>query len=128
MTKKNLKNGLRSSLLEEEKKVEDKFSKAEQHFKEKKVEKEEVPISTKKQKQVVKPPKESKEKAIRDAFTFPPGDHALFTVIQKKALEMGIQINKSEIVRTGLHLLDGISKKDLAQAFGKIEKLKTGRK
>lgn len=126
MTKKNLKNGLRSSLLEETKKVEDRFSNAEQHFKEKKVEKKEVPISTKKQK--VKPPKEPKEKVIRDAFTFPPGDHALFVVIQKKAFEAGIQINKSEVVRAGLHLLEGMSNKDLAQALGKIEKLKTGRK
>lgn len=126
MTKKNLKNGLRSSLLDEEKKVEDKFSKAEQHFKEKKIEKKEVPISTKKP--VVTPPKEFKEKTIRDAFTFPPMDHALLAIIQKKALEAGIQINKSEVVRAGLHLLEGMSNKDLAQALGSIEKLKTGRK
>lgn len=126
MTKKNLKNGLRSSLLEEEKKVEDKFSKAEQHFKEKKVEKKEELFSTKKQ--VVKPPKELKEKAIRDAFTFPPMDHTLFAVIQKKALGVGIQINKSEIVRAGLHCLDGMSDKDFRETLGKIEKLKTGRK
>lgn len=126
MTKKNLKNGLRSSLIEEEKKVEDKFTKAEQHFKKKEDEKEPVPTTAKNQ--TVKPAKEIKEKAIRDAFTFPPGDHALFAIIQKKALKAGIQINKSEVVRAGLLCLDGMSKKELVQALGKIEKLKTGRK
>ena len=77
---------------------------------------------------MVKPPKEPKEKAVRDAFTFPPGDHALFAIIQKKALEAGVQINKSEIIRAGLHLLNVMSNKDLVRALGQIEKLKTGRK
>lgn len=120
MAKKNLKNGLRSSLQEEEKKVDDKFFKAEQHFKKKDL--------GKKEPQTVKPSKELKEKVIRDAFTFPPWDHALFAAIQKKAMEAGVQINKSEIVRAGLHCLDIMAKKDLADALGMVKKLKVGRK
>lgn len=119
--KKDIKGGLLSSLAEEEKKVDDKFKVAETHFEEK---------STLNNSAInnLDSVKNVKEKAVRDAFTFPPSDHALFDEIQKKGMKVGVMVNKSEIVRAGLYLLNSLNDMDLEKALTSVDRLKTGRR
>ena len=69
----------------------------------------------------------SEEKVIRDAFTMPAHDHEKFSLIQKRCLEMGIVVTKSEIVRAGLNHLTEIGEDKLKKIMQAVPKLKTGR-
>ena len=68
------------------------------------------------------------QQVIRDAFTMPSEDHALFAEIQKKCLSFGIVTTKSEIVRAGLQLFISLDEKALAKAIKAVPKLRTGRR
>ena len=127
--KKDIKGSLKNSLLAEEKKVEDKFSKAETHFNGKKEgsPKPQKP-APKKAETIKKIAEQLKEKTVRDTFTFPEGDHSLLKKIQTKGLQAGISVNKSEIIRAGLHVLNNLPKAELVKALEVVEKLKVGRK
>ena len=75
----------------------------------------------------VKPALLPKQKVVRDAFTMPEEDHALFGIIQKKCLSMGIVATKSEILRAGLKYLATEDEKKLGEIIRSIPKIKTGR-
>jgi hypothetical protein len=66
-------------------------------------------------------------KVIRDAFTMPEDDHALFAVIQGRCLSIKLVVSKSEILRAGLKFLSGLDDKNLEEAMKSIPKIKTGR-
>ena len=67
------------------------------------------------------------QKVVRDAFTMPSGDHALFAEIQKRCLSMGLITTKSEIVRAGLKFFSDLDDIKLQKIIKDIPKLKTGR-
>jgi hypothetical protein len=71
--------------------------------------------------------KPEREKVIRDSFTLPATDYQRIAKIQERALGSGFHVNKSEIVRAGLLLLDGLSNAELISALKRVEKIKTGR-
>lgn len=73
------------------------------------------------------PVKTTEEKVIRDAFTMPAHDHEKFSLIQKRCLEMGIVVTKSEIVRAGLSHFTEIDNHRLKKIMEEVPKLKTGR-
>ena len=85
--------------------------------------------SAKKAKAPTKPrkPVVIKQKTVRDSFTFPESDYALFSALKRRALVAGIEIKKSELLRAGLRLLDGMDDAAFAATVGAVERVKTGR-
>lgn len=75
-----------------------------------------------KEKKQVKP-----EKVIRDSFTLPSGDYELIAAIRQRCLNSALNVNKSEVIRAGLHFLNKVSDEELMQVFKGLEKIKTGR-
>lgn len=74
-----------------------------------------------------KPNKAIEQKVVRDAFTMPVSDHALFSEIQKRCLGLGLVVTKSEIVRAGLKYFAGLEDTKLQKIIEDVPKLKTGR-
>lgn len=71
--------------------------------------------------------KTPEQKVVRDAFTMPTDDHALFAEIQKKCLEMGLVVTKSEIVRAGLRYFADLEATKLQKIIKEVPKIKPGR-
>ena len=67
------------------------------------------------------------EKVIRDSFTMPSRDYKKITQLREKCLKAGLSATKSEILRAGLHALEGMSAEDLRRVVQSVEKVKTGR-
>lgn len=68
-----------------------------------------------------------KTRLVRDSFTFPENEYALFALLKQRALAAGGEIKKSELVRAGLALLNGLDDAALARVLGRVERIKTGR-
>ncbi|MBS1198537.1 MAG: hypothetical protein H6R18_2322 [Proteobacteria bacterium] len=68
-----------------------------------------------------------KPKLIRDSFTFPEAEYALFALLKQKALQAGREVKKSELLRAGLAALANMSKEQLIKALAGVESIKTGR-
>lgn len=71
--------------------------------------------------------KARKPKLVRDSFTIPEADYALFAELKARCLEQGVAVKKSELLRLGLSLLAELSVTDLAIRAQGVEKIKTGR-
>lgn len=74
-----------------------------------------------------KKPAPKKPKLIRDSFTIPETDYALFASLKERALAAGCDIKKSELLRASLSALNALSDAELMTALGAIERIKTGR-
>ncbi len=69
------------------------------------------------------------QKVIRDTFSMPEGDHALIAEIHEQLVrEHALVLNKSEILRAGLHALRSMSESQRMKAARSVENLKRGRK
>lgn len=64
----------------------------------------------------------------KDTFSFPEDDYALLEKIKSKLLKHSHVLNKSEIVRLGLIILNEYPELDLVKEISKIRKIKVGRK
>ena len=68
------------------------------------------------------------QKVVRDAFTMPAGDHAIFHQIQQRCLGLGIVVTKSEIVRAGLKFFaELVDDAKLKKIITDVPKIKIGR-
>jgi len=78
---------------------------------------------------VVEPKKErvKKEKVVRDTFTMPRSDYEKIKKLTQRCLDEGVLVNKSELLRAGLGLLEAASSEQLRAAASAVEKVKTGR-
>jgi hypothetical protein len=76
---------------------------------------------------VEKVKREKKEKVVRDSFTMPKSDYAKIAALKQKCLDAGVHVKKSELLRAGLALLEGVSEKRLAAVLADLETVKTGR-
>lgn len=74
-----------------------------------------------------KPVKAKKPKLVRDSFTLPEGDYALFATLKQRALAAGIEVKKSELLRAALTLLANLEDAVFAKTIGLVERIKTGR-
>lgn len=72
-------------------------------------------------------PSPKKAKLVRDSFTFPQDDYALFASLKQRALKAGREIKKSELLRAGLATLAAMSDGDLLATLDGVERIKTGR-
>lgn len=68
-----------------------------------------------------------KPKLVRDSFTIPESDYALFASLKQRALTAGVEVKKSEILRAAVVTLAKLDDAELAKAFGLVERIKTGR-
>lgn len=84
--------------------------------------KEKVAEAPKAKKQAPKKPK-----LVRDSFTIPESDYALFASLKQRALTAGVEVKKSEILRAAVVTLAKLDDAELAKAFGLVERIKTGR-
>jgi hypothetical protein len=76
---------------------------------------------------VEKVKREKKEKVVRDSFTMPKSDYAKIAALKQKCLNAGVHVKKSELLRAGLVLLEGVTEKRLAAVLADLETVKTGR-
>ena len=71
--------------------------------------------------------KPEKVKVVRDSFTIPKSEYAQIAVLKKRALGLGLEAKKSELIRAGLLLLSQAADAALSKALGNVPTLKTGR-
>jgi hypothetical protein len=88
------------------------------------------PVKAKTTQPKVKPAAEQKikkPKLVRDSFTFPKDEYQVIAGLKQKALGLNHSIKKSEILRAGIMLLNGLNDKAFLSALTKVPALKTGR-
>lgn len=68
-----------------------------------------------------------KPKLVRDSFTIPESDYALFAALKQRALAAGVEVKKSEVLRAALVTLAKLDDAELIKAIGLVERIKTGR-
>ena len=64
---------------------------------------------------------------VRDSFTIPKAEYAQIAALKKRAMDLGQEVKKSELLRAGLLLLTSASDATLRKALGNVPTLKTGR-
>lgn len=69
-----------------------------------------------------------KEKLVRDGFTFPQAEYAALAAMKKRALTLGGEPKKSEIVRAALARLAAAPDAEFMAALAAVPRIKTGRK
>jgi hypothetical protein len=72
-------------------------------------------------------PKEKKVKVVRDSFTIPKNEFSQLGEMKKKAIGLGLEAKKSELIRAGLLLLNSASDAAFKKALANVPTLKTGR-
>ncbi|MEN9456300.1 MAG: hypothetical protein RL210_1819 [Pseudomonadota bacterium] len=68
-----------------------------------------------------------KPKLVRDSFTLPETDYALFASMKARCLAKGVEVKKSELLRAALRQLSGLDDAMLVAVMAQIERIKTGR-
>ena len=85
------------------------------------------PLAVAKDAKVALANKQKKQKLVRDSFSFPAHEHALLAEMKKRALKLGKEFKKSEILRAGIAHLSGLADAALVAMLSKVERVKTGR-
>lgn len=68
-----------------------------------------------------------KPKLVRDSFTLPESDYALFASMKARCLAKGVEVKKSELLRAALRQLSGLEDPMLIAVMAQVERIKTGR-
>ena len=68
-----------------------------------------------------------KPKLVRDSFTLPESDYALFASMKARCLAKGVEVKKSELLRAALRQLSGLDDPMLIAVMAQVERIKTGR-
>lgn len=68
-----------------------------------------------------------KPKLVRDSFTIPESDYALFATLKQRVLNAGVEVKKGEVLRAALITLAKLDDAELVKAIGLVERIKTGR-
>lgn len=69
----------------------------------------------------------NKARLVRDSFTFPADEHAQLGKLKQRALGLGREIKKSELLRAGLAALTSMPDSEFLSAVDGVERIKTGR-
>jgi hypothetical protein len=86
-----------------------------------------APVAKAKPAVVADKPVKLKHKLVRDSFTMPKADFDLIAVLKERALGFRQPVKKSELLRAGLRVLNGLPDAALKGALGSLEALKPGR-
>lgn len=71
--------------------------------------------------------KAKKPKLVRDSFTMPEAEYAVFAQVKKACVAAGFEIKKSELLRIGVALIAKLDPKKLQAAQKALAPLKAGR-
>jgi len=71
--------------------------------------------------------KEKKVKVVRDSFTIPKSEFTQIADMKKRAMSLGVDIKKSELIRAGLQAIFALSDAGFKKALSAVPTLKTGR-
>lgn len=71
--------------------------------------------------------KEKKVKVVRDSFTIPKPEFMQIAEMKKRAMTLGVEVKKSELIRAGLQLISGLQDTAFKKALAAVPTLKTGR-
>jgi hypothetical protein len=71
--------------------------------------------------------KEKKVKVVRDSFTLPKTELLQITAMKKRAISLGVEVKKSELIRAGLRALAGMADNAFKKAMADVPTIKTGR-
>ena len=71
--------------------------------------------------------KPEKVKVVRDSFTIPKTEYAQIAAMKKRAMDLGLEAKKSELIRAGLAMLASTSDAAFRKVLGTVPTLKTGR-
>ncbi len=71
--------------------------------------------------------KPKKPKLVRDSFTMPEDEYAVFGQVKKACVAAGFEIKKSELLRIGVALISKLDPKKLQTAQKALAPLKAGR-
>jgi hypothetical protein len=71
--------------------------------------------------------KDKKVKVVRDSFTIPKSELLQIGESKKRALALGVEIKKSELIRAGLQALTGLNDAAFKKALASVPTIKTGR-
>lgn len=74
-----------------------------------------------------KPAKEKKVKVVRDSFTLPKTELLQITDMKKRAMTLGVEVKKSELIRAGLQALSTMTDAAFKKALSNVPTIKTGR-
>jgi hypothetical protein len=74
-----------------------------------------------------KAPKEKKVKVVRDSFTLPKTELLQINEMKKRAMTLGVEVKKSELIRAGLQALAGLADAAFKKAMANVPTIKTGR-
>lgn len=77
--------------------------------------------------ETVKPAKEKKVKVVRDSFTLPKTELLQIADMKKRAMALGVDVKKSELIRAGLQALSGLTDASFKKALASVPTIKTGR-
>jgi hypothetical protein len=70
---------------------------------------------------------QKKPKLVRDSFTLPEADYALFKELKARCLDHGVEVKKGELLRIAIQALAKMPVAKLLESVGRLERLKTGR-
>jgi hypothetical protein len=68
-----------------------------------------------------------KPKLVRDSFTIPKAEFAAIETLKTRAIGLGVSVKKSELLRAGLMVLQGLNEAAYKSALAAVPALKTGR-
>jgi hypothetical protein len=68
-----------------------------------------------------------KPKLVRDSFTIPKTEFAAIDTLKTRAIALGSSVKKSELLRAGLMVLQGLNDMAYKAALAAVPTLKTGR-
>ncbi len=74
-----------------------------------------------------KPVKAKKAKLVRDSFTMPENEYALFATLKKRCIAGGIAVKKSEVLRAALITLAAQNDASILRVVKSLPAIKTGR-
>jgi hypothetical protein len=72
-------------------------------------------------------PAKTRPRLVRDSFTMPDQDFKLIGTLKARALDAKRPAKKSELLRAGLHVLEGLGAAALITALDRLMPLKAGR-
>ncbi|WP_299509644.1 hypothetical protein [uncultured Limnohabitans sp.] len=71
--------------------------------------------------------KEKKIKVVRDSFTLPKTELMQINEMKKRAMALGVEVKKSELIRAGLLAMSGMADAAFKKAMAQVPTIKTGR-
>ena len=71
--------------------------------------------------------KDKKPKLVRDSFTIPKNEYLALDSLKERALQLGVAVKKSELLRAGLMVLCTLNDEAYKAALAGVPTLKTGR-